>query len=80
MNWDQIESTWRQYKGSFKRRWRKLTNVDVVTGEREQLALHIQDRYGISKDEAEQQLADWQGRQKEIDVFPVDTRAPVSTR
>lgn len=78
MHWDQIESTWRQYKGSFKRRWRKLTNVDVVTGERKQLALHIQDRYRISKDEAEQQLADWQGRQEEIDVFPVDTRA--STR
>lgn len=80
MNWDRIEGTWRHYKGSFKRRWRKLTNVDVVTGEREQLALHIQDRYGVSKHEAERQLADWQGRQKEIDVFPADTTAPLSTR
>ena len=80
MNWDRIKGTWRQYKGSFKRRWRKLTNVDVVTGEREQLAHHIQDRYGISGDEAERQLADWQGRQKEIDVLPADTTAPVSTR
>jgi uncharacterized protein YjbJ (UPF0337 family) len=67
MNWDQIEDAWRHHKGSFKRRWRKLTNMDVVTGERERLALHIQDRYGLSKDEAERQLADWQDRQREID-------------
>lgn len=67
MNWDRIEGAWRYYKGSFKRRWRRLTNVDVVTGERKRLAVHIEDRYGISKYEAEKQLADWQGRQSESD-------------
>ena len=67
MNWDQIEGAWRQHKGSFKRQWRKLTNIDVITGERKRLALHIQERYGISQDEAEKQLADWQGRQRGVD-------------
>ena len=67
MEWDRIEGDWQQLKGSFKRRWRKLTNIDVITGERKRLALNIQERYGISKDEAEKQLFDWQGRQIEID-------------
>ena len=67
MTWDRIEDDWRRHKGSFKRQWRKLTNIDVFTGERSRLARHIQDRYGVSADEAERQLADWQGRQKEVD-------------
>ena len=67
MEWDRIEGDWQQLKGSFKRRWRKLSNIDVITGERNRLALNIQERYGISKDEAEKQLFDWQGRQRQID-------------
>jgi len=67
MKWDRIEGDWQQLKGNFKRRWRKLTNVDVIAGKRKRLALNIQERYGISKDEAEKQLFDWQGRQIEID-------------
>jgi uncharacterized protein YjbJ (UPF0337 family) len=62
MKWDRIEGDWQQHKRSFKRRWRKLTNIDVINGKREGLALDIQERYGISKSEAEKQLADWQGR------------------
>ncbi len=64
MKWNRIEGGWQQLKGSFKRRWRKLTNIDVIAGNREQLAL---ERYGITTDEAEKQLADWQGHQKESD-------------
>lgn len=67
MKWNRIEGGWQQLKGSFKRRWRKLTNVDVIAGNREQLAANIEERYGISADEAEKQLADWQGRQQEVD-------------
>jgi uncharacterized protein YjbJ (UPF0337 family) len=67
MEWDRIEGNWQQHKCSFKREWSELTNMNVITGERKVLALHIQERYGISGDEAEQQLADWQGRQREIE-------------
>ena len=35
-------------------------------GKRDQLASKIQETYGISKDETEKQLAEWQGRQKEV--------------
>lgn len=67
MKWDRIEGNWQQLKGNFKRRWRKLTNVDVIAGNREQLALNIGKRYGITTGEAKKQLVDWQARQKEVD-------------
>ena len=35
-------------------------DLDVVAGRRDQLAGMIQERYGVAKDEAERQLAEWQ--------------------
>jgi hypothetical protein len=39
----------------------------VIAGNREQLALNIGKRYGITTGEAKKQLVDWQARQKEVD-------------
>jgi uncharacterized protein YjbJ (UPF0337 family) len=36
-------------------------DLDVVAGRRDQLAGKIQERYGLGKDEAEKQLAAWEG-------------------
>ena len=71
MNWDQIEGNWTQFKGNVKQQWGKLTDdqLDVIAGKREHLAGQIQVMYGIGKDEAENQLADWQKKQKNIDGF-----------
>jgi len=62
MNWDQIEGNWKQLTGKLQAEWGKLTedDINVVSGRREQLAGKIQERYGIAKDEAERQLAEWQ--------------------
>ena len=62
MNWDIIEGNWKQAVGKAKAQWGKLTDddLDVVAGRRDQLAGKIQERYGIAKAEAEQQLATWQ--------------------
>ncbi|MEY2896030.1 MAG: hypothetical protein RL669_299 [Pseudomonadota bacterium] len=62
MNWDRIEGNWKQLTGRAKAQWGKLTDddLDVVAGRREQLSGKIQERYGIAKDEAEKQVADWQ--------------------
>jgi hypothetical protein len=38
----------------------------VIAGKRDNLAGKIQETYGISKDETEKQLTEWQKRQKEI--------------
>ena len=71
MNWDQIEGNWTQFKGNVKQQWGKLTDdqLDVIAGKREHLAGKIQVMYGMSKDEAENQLSDWQTRLKNIDGF-----------
>ena len=69
MNWDRIEGSWQQFKGNVKQQWGRLTDdqLDVIAGKREHLAGKIQVMYGIGKDEAENQLSDWQKNQKNID-------------
>ena len=62
MNWDQIEGNWKQFRGQVQERWGKLTDdeLDVIKGKRSQLAGKLQEKYGIAKEEAEQQIADFE--------------------
>jgi uncharacterized protein YjbJ (UPF0337 family) len=62
MNWDRIEGNWKQFKGNAKEQWGKLTDdeLDAVAGRREVLSGKIQEQYGISKEQAEQELADFE--------------------
>ena len=64
MNQDRIEGNWKQFKGKVKEQWGKLTDddLDVIAGKREQLLGRIQERHGISKDEADIQIKDWEQR------------------
>ncbi len=66
MNWDRIEGNWKQFKGNAKQQWGKITDdqFDLIAGKRDVLVGNIQEVYGVSKDEAEKQLADWQDSQK----------------
>lgn len=61
MNWTQIQGKWKQLSGDVKRHWGKLTDDDlqVVEGNRQHLVGKIQERYGVSKEEAENQVDDW---------------------
>ena len=61
MNWEQVESSWKQLMGSAKENWGKLTDDDLnqISGKREQLAGKIQETYGITRREAEKQVWDW---------------------
>jgi uncharacterized protein YjbJ (UPF0337 family) len=65
MNWDRLAGDWKQFKGSVKEQWGKLTDDDLtrVEGKRDQLVGRIQNRYGIAKDEAERQVKDWESTQ-----------------
>lgn len=64
MNWDRIEGSWTQFKGKVKEQWGELTDdqIDVINGRRDQLAGKIQEAYGLTKEEAERQLEDWESR------------------
>jgi uncharacterized protein YjbJ (UPF0337 family) len=71
MNWDRFEGNWKSLTGKVKEQWGKLTDddINVVAGRRDQLAGKLQERYGIVKEDAEKQLAEWQ-RSASDDWFP----------
>jgi uncharacterized protein YjbJ (UPF0337 family) len=58
MNWDQIEGKWKQAKGVIKQKWGKLTDddLDMIAGKKDQLVGKIQERYGISREEAKKEV------------------------
>ncbi len=58
MNWDQVAGNWKQFQGTVKEKWGKLTDDDltVIGGKRDQLLGKIQERYGITKEEAEKEF------------------------
>ncbi|HLO61743.1 MAG TPA: CsbD family protein [Azonexus sp.] len=62
MNWDIVEGNWKQFKGKVKAQWGNLTDdqLDTIAGRRTELAGKIQEAYGISKDEAERQIRDFE--------------------
>jgi len=77
MNWDRIEGNWKEVVGKAKEQWGKLTDDDmeVVAGRRDQLSGKIQQRYGVAKEDAENQIAAWE-RLATDDWFP-KTKHPV---
>ncbi|MGY6703478.1 CsbD family protein [Roseinatronobacter sp.] len=64
MNWDIVEGKWKQFTGSAKENWGKLTDDDLnqAAGKRDQLVGKIQEKYGVAKDEAEKQVDDWSAK------------------
>ncbi|AYN28000.1 MULTISPECIES: CsbD family protein [Buttiauxella] len=64
MNKDEIGGNWKQFKGTVKEKWGKLTDDDmtVIEGKRDQLVGKIQERYGYAKDQAENEVVDWEKR------------------
>jgi uncharacterized protein YjbJ (UPF0337 family) len=61
MNWDTVEGNWKQVKGTVREQWGKLTDNDLeqIAGKKDQLVGRIQERYGISRDVAQQQADQW---------------------
>ena len=61
MNWDQVEGKWKELKGTVKEKWGKLTDVDLdeIAGKRDKLVGKLQQRYGITKEEAEKLTDRW---------------------
>lgn len=64
MNTDIIKGKWKQLNGRIKQQWGELTDDDLTAaeGSREYLAGKIQERYGIAKDAALDQVRDFEKR------------------
>jgi uncharacterized protein YjbJ (UPF0337 family) len=61
MNRDQVAGRWKQLKGTVRQQWGKLTDddLDKAEGNLERLEGRIQERYGITKEQAKRQVDDW---------------------
>lgn len=68
MNWDIVKGNWKQFKGKVKTQWGKITddNLDAIDGQRDVLAGKIQEAYGVSKDEADKQIKEFEDRNKDF--------------
>ena len=67
MNWDIVEGNWKQFKGHIKTQWGKLTDdqLDVIAGRRAELAGRVQEAYGVSTEEAEEQIKAFEATHKD---------------
>jgi uncharacterized protein YjbJ (UPF0337 family) len=61
VNWDQIEGSWKEFKGKARQQWGKLTDdeLDQVQGKREELIGKLQKKYGYARDQAEKEVDTW---------------------
>jgi len=66
MNWDRVEGNWRQFAGTVKEKWGKLTDDDLamINGRRDQLEGKIQERYGAAKDQVRKDVENWYNTQR----------------
>lgn len=64
MNWDTVQGNWKKFTGNVKEQWGKLTDDEItqINGNREQLEGMIQERYGVAKDKAKEQVDAWMSR------------------
>lgn len=61
MNQDQVEGGWKQLKGRIREKWGRLTDddLDIIAGRREQMVGKLQERYGLSKEQAQRDYDDF---------------------
>lgn len=62
LNKDIIAGKWKQLKGGVKTRWAALSDDDLldIDGHRDRLIGTIQERYGIARENAEQQVREFE--------------------
>lgn len=64
MDWITAAADWRSFRGVVRANWRTLSEVDLagISGDRVCLATRIQERYGLSSAQAEQQIRTFEAR------------------
>ncbi len=58
MNRDVLQGKWKQMRGQVKTWWGNLTDddLDVIDGNRDKLVGKLQERYGYTRDKAQQEV------------------------
>ena len=74
MDWDVAAGEWQLFKGEVRAHWTRLTDshLEVIAGRRVRLADQIRDAYGLTRDQAEQQIRNFEARI--LDPRPVSSR------
>jgi uncharacterized protein YjbJ (UPF0337 family) len=64
MNWNIIEGNWKQFKGKARMFWAELADddLDMIGGKRDVLAGKLQEKYGLTQEEAEKQIREFESR------------------
>lgn len=67
MNRDRVQGNWKQFKGQVKQQWGNLTDDDLdrIAGKRDELVGRIQQKYALSRYEADRQIRDWESCQRD---------------
>jgi hypothetical protein len=67
MDWITIEARWPQYVAAAKLHWGKLSEEQIAgtRGRRLYFLKRVQEAYGLSVEEAERQISQWQSFQIE---------------
>jgi uncharacterized protein YjbJ (UPF0337 family) len=62
MGWARIKAHWQQVRGRWLMRWGRWTDdpLDVIEGRRALLLGRLQESYGATPEEAEQQVQVWE--------------------
>jgi len=69
MNWDQVAGKWRQLRGSVREQWGEITDDDfeTIAGNRDKFVGSLQERYGITREEAQKRADEWAKNLREAD-------------
>lgn len=64
MNKEQMAGKWHQFAGEAKKQWGKLTDDQwtQIKGDSEKLSGQIQEAYGLTKENAEKEIKDFEAR------------------
>ena len=59
--WTELRENWGDFKGAVAERWNALTDDDLddLDGDREELVEEVQEAYGVTREEAEEQVDEW---------------------
>jgi uncharacterized protein YjbJ (UPF0337 family) len=69
MSWDKFADQWKEASGKAKQEWGMLMDHDLtaIDGKQDQLVGKIQEKYGISKSEAEKQVDEFMSARPSTD-------------